>query len=108
MARKLSQRVMTDTLMDVPRLIVAYYSDIPNPLMICQLTTSRHLVSSFENTFNKRHIFAITKAVCLYRVQGMDKQILSVPVFSSVLKVPTIVNSALAFPSIVDNRGRDK
>jgi phosphoglucomutase len=86
-------------LVDVPRLITAYYADVPDPSVPGQRVafgTSGHRGSSFDRAFNERHILAITQAICDYRRQqqisgplylGMDTHALSVPAFVSALEV---------------------
>jgi phosphoglucomutase len=86
-------------LVNVPRLITAYYSEAPDPSVPEQRVafgTSGHRGSSTEKAFNERHILAITQAICLYRKQnkidgplflGMDTHALSVPAFVSALEV---------------------
>ncbi len=87
------------TLVDVPRLIAAYYSEIPDPSVPEQRVsfgTSGHRGSSFDHSFNQRHILAITQAICLYRERekidgplfmGMDTHALSAPALSTALEV---------------------
>jgi phosphoglucomutase len=86
-------------LVNVPRLVTAYYSDRPDPSVASQRVifgTSGHRGSAFEKAFNEWHILAITQAICLYRVQkkidgplflGMDTHALSVPALTSALEV---------------------
>jgi phosphoglucomutase len=86
-------------LINVPRLITAYYAEVPDPLVPAQRVafgTSGHRGSSFERTFNENHILAISQAICLYRAQqrsdgplflGMDTHALSVPALTSALEV---------------------
>ena len=87
------------TLVDVPKLITAYYTDVPDPSVPAQRVafgTSGHRGSSFDNAFNEWHILAISQAICLYRKQhqidgplflGMDTHALSVPALASALEV---------------------
>ncbi|MDQ2667113.1 MAG: phosphoglucomutase (alpha-D-glucose-1,6-bisphosphate-dependent) [Gemmatimonadota bacterium] len=87
------------TLVDVPRLITAYYTDVPDPSIAAQRVafgTSGHRGSSFDRAFNEWHILAITQAICLYRKQhqidgplfmGIDTHALSVPALASALEV---------------------
>lgn len=87
------------TLVNVPKLITAYYSDVPDPSVPSQRVafgTSGHRGSSFEKTFNEWHILAISQAICQYReVQrisgplflGMDTHALSVPALATALEV---------------------
>ena len=86
-------------LVDVPRLITAYYAETPDPSVPGQRVafgTSGHRGSAFEKAFNEWHILAISQAICLYRKQkkidgplflGMDTHALSVPAFATALEV---------------------
>jgi phosphoglucomutase len=86
-------------LVNVPKLITAYYIDVPDPSVPAQRVafgTSGHRGSSFKRAFNEWHILAISQAICLYREQkkidgplflGMDTHALSVPALASALEV---------------------
>lgn len=86
-------------LVNVPNLIQAYYTGIPDPSIPAQRVefgTSGHRGSSFSNSFNENHILAISQAICLYRAQqkidgplflGMDTHALSMPALKSALEV---------------------
>ena len=86
-------------LVNIPRLIAAYYTLAPNPEITSQRVafgTSGHRGSAFKSSFNEAHILAITQAVCLYRRStgldgplylGMDTHGLSEPAFASALEV---------------------
>ena len=86
-------------LVNVPRLVTAYYTETPDPSVPEQRVafgTSGHRGSSFEKAFNEWHILAISQAICLYRKQkkidgplflGMDTHALSVPALASALEV---------------------
>jgi len=86
-------------LVNVPRLVTAYYAELPDPSVPEQRVafgTSGHRGSAFAKAFNERHILAITQAICLYREQkridgplflGMDTHALSVPALASALEV---------------------
>jgi phosphoglucomutase len=88
-----------EILVDVPRLITAYYTDAPDPSVTAQRVafgTSGHRGSSFKRSFNENHILAITQAICLYRkgqgingplYLGIDTHALSVPACASALEV---------------------
>ena len=57
-------------LVNVPRLVSAYYTNHPEPSDKSQLVefgTSGHRGSSLNNTFNEDHILAITQAICELR-----------------------------------------
>jgi phosphoglucomutase len=86
-------------LVDVPRLITAYYSEQPDPAVAAQRVafgTSGHRGSSFEIGFNEAHVLAISQAISEYRRQqgidgplflGFDTHALSAPAFASALEV---------------------
>jgi len=86
-------------LINVPRLVSAYYTRRPDPSLPEQRVvfgTSGHRGSSPDNAFNETHILAITQAICLYRKQqsvdgplyiGMDTHALSEPAFASAMEV---------------------
>ena len=86
-------------LVDVPKLIKAYYSGIPDssiPTQRIEFGTSGHRGSSFDNSFNENHILAISQAICLYRAKekidgplflGIDTHALSQPALKSALEV---------------------
>ena len=86
-------------LVDVPRLVAAYYAEIPDPMVPKERVsfgTSGHRGSSYERTFNEQHILAISQAICLYRSQheingplylGVDTHALSLPAFTTALEV---------------------
>jgi len=63
-------------LVDLPRLISAYYTQGPDPDVASQAVafgTSGHRGSSFRQSFNEAHILAITQAICEYRAaQGIN------------------------------------
>ena len=59
-------------LVNVPKLITAYYTETPDPSVPEQRVlfgTSGHRGSAFEKAFNEWHILAISQAICLYRAQ---------------------------------------
>ncbi|MGH8323029.1 MAG: alpha-D-glucose phosphate-specific phosphoglucomutase, partial [Steroidobacteraceae bacterium] len=59
-------------LVDVPRLITAYYKEVPDPSVASQRVafgTSGHRGCAFDQAFNEWHILAITQAICEYRKQ---------------------------------------
>jgi len=86
-------------LVNVPRLVTAYYTEQPDPSVPEQRVafgTSGHRGSAFDKAFNEWHILAISQAICLYREQkkidgplflGMDTHALSVPALASALEV---------------------
>ncbi|WP_024927353.1 phosphoglucomutase (alpha-D-glucose-1,6-bisphosphate-dependent) [Mesorhizobium sp. NBIMC_P2-C4] len=88
-----------DMLVNVAKLVTAYYSQAPdpaNPLQRVAFGTSGHRGTAFENTFNEAHVLAITQAICLHRKRlgidgpifiGIDTHALSEPAFVSALEV---------------------
>ena len=86
-------------LVNVPRLVTAYYTEVPEPSVPEQRVafgTSGHRGSAFDKAFNEAHILAITQAICRYRKQhhidgplflGMDTHALSVSALASALEV---------------------
>ena len=63
-------------LVDVDRLVAAYYEERPDPGEATQQVafgTSGHRGSALKASFNEAHILATTEAICRYRVaQGID------------------------------------
>jgi phosphoglucomutase len=86
-------------LVDVPRLLTAYYAEVPDPAVPAERVafgTSGHRGSSFNRAFNECHILAITQAICFYRklqategplFMGFDTHALSIPAFATALEV---------------------
>lgn len=86
-------------LVDVPRLITFYYTDVPDssvPEQRVAFGTSGHRGCPFENSFNEWHVLAISQAICDYRKQqvidgplflGIDTHALSEPALASALEV---------------------
>src|SRR5471032_597819 len=77
-------------LVDIPRLVTAYYTGQPDAAI------STHRGSSFELSFNEWHVLAISQAICLYREAqgingplfvGLDTHALSTPAGASALEV---------------------
>ncbi len=86
-------------LINVPRVITAYYTGQPDPSIPGQRVafgTSGHRGSSLELSFNEAHILAVTQAVCDYRRQqnisgplflGIDTHALAEPAQATALEV---------------------
>ncbi|HXX18407.1 MAG TPA: hypothetical protein VEJ46_03310 [Candidatus Acidoferrum sp.] len=86
-------------LVNVPRLITAYYSiqpDADNPRQRVIFGTSGHRGSAFEGAFNEWHILAVSQAIADYRKTqkidgplflGIDTHGLSEPAFASAMEV---------------------
>ena len=88
-----------EVLINVPRLISAYYTYQPNPddpAHRVAFGTSGHRGSSLLHSFNEPHILAISQAICEYRQGqnitgplyiGMDTHALSEPALYSAVEV---------------------
>ena len=86
-------------LINVPKLITAYYTERPDPSIREQRVsfgTSGHRGSAFKCSFNEAHILAISQAICEYRKQqkiegplfiGKDTHALSECGFVTALEV---------------------
>jgi phosphoglucomutase len=93
------KRAPSDILVDIPRLISAYYTYRPDPQEATQRVafgTSGHRGTSLENSFNEAHVLATSQAITEYRKQqgidgpiyvGKDTHALSEPALASVLEV---------------------
>ena len=123
-----------DKLADLPRLVTAYYSLVPDPSVAVQRVafgTSGHRGSALTSSFNEAHVLAISQAICEYRRKenidgplflGIDTHALSVPASVSALEVlaangvDTMVAAgdeytptpAVSHAILVYNRGRGK
>ncbi|HEX72189.1 MAG TPA: alpha-D-glucose phosphate-specific phosphoglucomutase, partial [Candidatus Hydrogenedentes bacterium] len=86
-------------LVNIPRLITAYYAETPDPSVPGQRVsfgTSGHRGSALSRSFNEQHILAITQAICQYRAEqgvdgplflGMDTHALSEPAHATAIEV---------------------
>lgn len=86
-------------LIDVSKLITAYYSETVDPAVPAQRVAfgaSGHRGSAFTSSFNEGHVLAISQAICLYRKAhpidgplflGRDTHALSVPAHTTALEV---------------------
>ncbi len=86
-------------LVNVPRLVTAYFTGKPDPAVPSQRVafgTSGHRGSAFDNAFNEAHILAISQAICHHRSRngitgplfiGIDTHALSEPALASALEV---------------------
>jgi phosphoglucomutase len=93
------QPVPRELLVNVPRLISAYYTHRPDasvPEQQVAFGTSGHRGSSVQTSFNEGHILAICQAICEYRKAqridgplylGMDTHALSEPALASAIEV---------------------
>jgi len=88
-----------ELLIDIPRLITAYYTEKPDPddpTQRVSFGTSGHRGSSFEGAFNEDHILAISQAIVEYRNKqgtsgplyiGKDTHGLSEPALRTAVEV---------------------
>ncbi len=93
------RRALPEMLVDVDRLVRAYYEERPDPGVPAERVafgTSGHRGSSLTRSFNEAHILATTEAICRYRAAhgidgplfvGRDTHALSEPAFRSALEV---------------------
>jgi len=93
------QPAAAEDLVDVAKLVTAYYAVHPDPGEAAQRVsfgTSGHRGSAFDATFNEDHILATTQAICEYRAAGgidgplylgADTHALSEPAQVSALEV---------------------
>src|SRR5450432_3548637 len=91
--------VQPSMLVNVPRLVTAYFSGRPDPKIPAQRVsfgTSGHRGSSLNTAFNEAHILAISQALCDYRrgsgvtgplFIGIDTHALAEPALASALEV---------------------
>ncbi len=121
-------------LVDVARLVTAYYTGRPDPSVAAQRVafgTSGHRGVSFADSFNEAHVLAITQSICDWRRQngidgplflGIDTHALSQPAAATALEVlaangvETMIakddeytpTPAISHAILVYNRGRMK
>jgi phosphoglucomutase len=93
------RRPSADMLVDVDRLVGAYYDEHPDPLdpaKAVSFGTSGHRGSSLVGTFTEDHIVAISEAIARYRAAegiggplflGRDTHALSEPAFRTAVEV---------------------
>lgn len=93
------QLLPLDLLVDLPKLIDAYYANKPDaniPEQRVSFGTSGHRGSSLNTSFNEDHVLAITQAIYEYRVKagitgplflGIDTHALSEPAQISAVEV---------------------
>jgi len=93
------KRAPQEMLVNIPRLVSAYYTGIPDVSVKAQMIefgTSGHRGSSFSNSFNEAHVLAVAQAVCDYRATqkitgplflGMDTHALSEPSHTTTIEV---------------------
>ncbi len=99
MGSRAGQPATPDILVNLPRLVSAYFTGKPDSSESAQRVsfgTSGHRGSSLRLSFNENHILAITQAICEYRALqgidgplflGIDTHALSEPAKASALEV---------------------
>ena len=100
-------------LVNVPRLVTAYFAGKPDPADPAQRVafgTSGHRGSSLKNSFNENHILATTQAICDHRREtgltgplfvGIDTHALAEPALASAVEV----FAANGVDIMIDERG---
>lgn len=98
-SEKAGKKALPSDLINVQKLITAYYTIMPDPDNAQQRVafgTSGHRGSSFNGSFNEQHIAAVTQAICEYRKKegyngplfmGKDTHALSEPAHQTALEV---------------------
>jgi phosphoglucomutase len=93
------QPIDPSRLVNVPRLVSAYFAGKPDPAIATQRVafgTSGHRGSALHNSFNENHILAVSQAICDYRkgagidgplFLGIDTHALAEPAMVSALEV---------------------
>ncbi len=91
--------VPPELLTPIPRLVVAYYTEHPDPADPAQRVsfgTSGHRGSALRRSFNEDHIVAVSRAICEHRagrgvtgplLLGADTHALSEPALATALEV---------------------
>ena len=128
------QPPLPEMLVDLPRLITAYYEEKPDvsvPAQKVSFGTSGHRGSAYHCSFNQDHILAITQAIVEYRAANgatgplflaKDTHGLSEPAFATALEVlagngvETLIDATLGYTPtptlshaiLAYNRGRTK
>ncbi len=108
------QPAQPEDLVDLPHLVTAYYSVVPDPDEVAQQVvfgTSGHRGSALNGAFNEAHILATTQAIVEHRTAqgvtgplfiGRDTHGLSEPAWVSALEV-LVANDVV---TVVDSRDR--
>jgi len=101
------------SLVNVPRLVTAYFASKPDPSDPTQRVafgTSGHRGTSLKNSFNENHILATTQAICDHRREtgltgplfvGIDTHALAEPALASAVEV----FAANGIDIMIDDRG---
>jgi len=102
-----------DKLVNVPRLVTAYFAGKPDPAVAAERVafgTSGHRGSSLNNAFNEGHILAVSQAVCDHRRAAGITGPLYVGIDTHALAEPALVSALEVFAAneievVVDERG---
>ncbi|MBC7603749.1 MAG: alpha-D-glucose phosphate-specific phosphoglucomutase [Ramlibacter sp.] len=93
------QQAPASALIDIDKLIAAYFSERPDPTVPAQRVifgTSGHRGCAFDASFNEWHVLAMAQAICDWRksrdisgplFMGVDTHALSTPACASALEV---------------------
>ncbi len=100
-------------LVNVPRLVTAYFASKPDPADPAQRVafgTSGHRGSSLKNSFNENHILATTQAICDHRLEIGLTGPLFVGIDTHALAEPALVSAVEVFAAngvdiMIDERG---
>jgi phosphoglucomutase len=101
------------SLVNVPRLVTAYFASKPDPSDPAQRVafgTSGHRGTSLKNAFNEHHILATTQAICDYRRDKGLTGPLFVGIDTHALAEPALVSAVEVFAAngvdiMIDERG---
>ncbi|MCK1642297.1 alpha-D-glucose phosphate-specific phosphoglucomutase [Bradyrhizobium sp. 157] len=101
------------SLVNVPRLITAYFASKPNPSDPTQRVafgTSGHRGTSLKNSFNENHILATTQAICDHRRETGLNGPLFIGIDTHALAEPALVSAVEVFAAngvdiMIDERG---
>src|SRR6218665_584870 len=87
-------------LVNVPRLVTAYFAGKPDPSISAQRVafgTSGHRGSALHNSFNENHILAVSQAICDYRKSGGIDGPLFIGIDTHALAEPALVSALEVF-----------
>jgi phosphoglucomutase len=101
------------SLVNVPRLVTAYFTSKPDPSDPTQRVafgTSGHRGTSLKNSFNENHILATTQAICDHRRETGLTGPLFVGIDTHALAEPALVSAVEVFAAngvdiMIDERG---
>jgi phosphoglucomutase len=101
------------SLVNVPRLITAYFASKPDPSDPTQRVafgTSGHRGTSLKNSFNENHILATTQAICDHRRETGLNGPLFIGIDTHALAEPALVSAVEVFAAngvdiMIDERG---